>query len=573
MTSPEYFISLIERIKKAQFGEKSQLVQDAADFLGCSPIKIYRELKKNGFTPNRKQRSDKGEVSLSREEAVTLANLLIESTRQNGKRLLSVGDAIEIAHANGMIVGRVSPATAIRIMREFKVHPEQLKKPTPHVVLRSLNPNHVWEFDVSVCVLYYLDSGGLSVMLESEFYKNKPENVKKIENKRVLRYLATDHYSGAFSLLYIMSAGESQEALFNFMIHAFSKKDNELMHGVPQILLWDKGSANTSFLIKNFLDRMTVKHIAHTTHNPRAKGQVESTHNLIERQFEGRLYLLKVQDIDDLNAKAQTWSRWFQSTKIHRRHGHTRYGMWQTIKKEQLRLCPSREVCESLLQTKPEKRKVRGDLTITYAPKGDKTRIYRVAHLPDVRVGDEIEVCINPYKSPCIDAVVYEKDGTAVHFNCEPTEMDNAGFPMNSPVIGEQMKSAPHTPNETVRQEMMQQAYGVSTSQEVEKLKKQKTPAFNGEVDPFTYLEKETLPNFITRKGEEIQVDAPKRVSEAITAIRALGIIKEQLGRNLKPNESKWFLSSYPNGISEEEIPDVVAQINGDISPKLQGVG
>lgn len=59
-----------------------------------------------------------------------------------------------------------------------------------------------------MCVLYYLDRGGLAVMDKKEFYKNKPQNVKRIANERVLRYLVTDHYSGAFYLHYFLAAGE-----------------------------------------------------------------------------------------------------------------------------------------------------------------------------------------------------------------------------------------------------------------------------------------------------------------------------------------------------------------------------
>ncbi|MGL1089448.1 transposase, partial [Vibrio vulnificus] len=75
-----------------------------------------------------------------------------------------------------------------------------------------------------------------------------------------------------------------------------------------------------------------------TPGRPWAKGQVESTHNLVERRFEGRLAFMTVHSIEELNQQATRWSVGFQSLVEHGRHKKTRFGMWQTIQNEQLRL-------------------------------------------------------------------------------------------------------------------------------------------------------------------------------------------------------------------------------------------
>ena len=58
---------------------------------------------------------------------------------------------------------------------------KQLNAPTPHTDMRSLHPNHVHLVDVSTCIQYYLDDGGMKIMRQDEFYKNKFENFKKVK--------------------------------------------------------------------------------------------------------------------------------------------------------------------------------------------------------------------------------------------------------------------------------------------------------------------------------------------------------------------------------------------------------
>lgn len=88
-----------------------------------------------------------------------------------------------------------------------------------------------------------------------------------------MRYLATDHYSGAFFLRYYLAPGENTETITQFLLEAFCERDTgELMYGVPQILIWDAGSANIAHQTRHMLDMLEVKHIAHTPGRPWAKG-------------------------------------------------------------------------------------------------------------------------------------------------------------------------------------------------------------------------------------------------------------------------------------------------------------
>ena len=70
-----------------------------------------------------------------------------------------------------------------RALRQHHMHPDQLRAPSPALELASLHPNHVWQLDASICVLYYLKirlkgSGdtGLRVMSAAEFNKTNPQS-------------------------------------------------------------------------------------------------------------------------------------------------------------------------------------------------------------------------------------------------------------------------------------------------------------------------------------------------------------------------------------------------------------
>lgn len=566
--SLQYFTRLAERIQQAPRGQRGALVEEAVAFLGWSKNRVYEGLRKAGWVSGRKRRADRGKRKLSDEEARLVAGMVHESRRTNGKKMLPMKVALEIAKESGKILPDVSTASLSRAMRDASVHPTQLARPTPHITMRSLHPNHVWQFDVSVCVLYYLDQGGLSVMDEKRFYKNKPENLKRVAKQRVLRYLVTDHCSGAFFLRYYLAPGETQEVLFDFLVEAFTGVDDPKnpFRGVPFWLIWDAGSANQASLVRNFLDRLEIKHQAHTPGNPRAKGQVETMHNVIERAFESRLFMMHVRNIDHLNELAREWMVWFNSTQAHSRHGFTRYGMWQTIREDQLRLCPPRELCQELLRTEPEKRQVGGNLTVRYAIKGYGSAEYSIRHIPGVRVGDTIEVCVNPYRAPNIYVLDEDEQGNEVRWECEPIALDGAGFPLDAPVFGEEYKAQPATPTDTARTRIAKEAYGVETNAKVDQARKRKQPAFLGKVEPFADVQAQPLPSFMRRRGTELEVPGQFQVElRPLSHVEAFKRLTTLAERALQADENRALRDLFPDGIPEEALAPLAEQLRSGL--------
>jgi transposase InsO family protein len=580
----QYLIDVGARLESAGHGKRGELIRQAAKTLNYREQWIRERLKDLGFVKSRKQRSDRGQSSVTREQCIQVSNLIMQASRDNGKQLMSLKQAVEIASANGLISSDVAEITVSREMRRHRVHPEQMSKPKPHTEVRSRHPNHVWQFDVSVCVLYYLPkSEGLKVMPRDEFYKNKLENVYRIKNDRVLRYLVTDHNSGAFFVKYYNTPGENAETLVEFLLDAFSKREGDPLHGVPFMLVWDAGTANQSHLVKGMLNRLQVDHRTHEVGSPRAKGQVERTHNLVECEFESRLSMYRIDSIEQLNEKAQQWAQMFNGVRKHRRHGHTRYGLWQTIRPEHLRICPPRELCRSLLQkARPVTRKVAGDLTIFYAIAGVGSHTYSVECISDVCVGELVQVTYNPYQAPAVTVIHENLEGDKIHYDLEPIERDAAGFKASAPVYGESYAAMRETPTDELRKQMNRKAYGVETDQAVKDARKARKPAFEGQIDPFADVAAASVPDFMQRKGQALELQQPKRaITSRMPYVKAVPIVRDSIGLEAGSEATKQltreFKQRYPEGITDEELSEFTGQMARKFGmaaePLLGGVG
>ncbi|MDP3816204.1 hypothetical protein [Pseudomonas sp.] len=245
-------VDLVRALDAAGHGRRTALCRAAAHDLGLSLATLYRKLEEvTVVTTTRKRRADAGKSDLTRQEALAISAALIESARRNEKRLYSLGDAVDALRISGMIraeavdkaTGELRPMSlsAIgRALHSYKLHPDQLLAPAPVTELASTHPNHVWQIDASICVLYYLKPGadsktnGLRVMDAAEFYKNKPKNLLRVAMDRVWSYEITDHASGWIYLEYVMGA-ESGENLCSVLINAMQERgDADILTVAPR---------------------------------------------------------------------------------------------------------------------------------------------------------------------------------------------------------------------------------------------------------------------------------------------------------------------------------------------------
>jgi len=574
----DYLRGVALRLRAAGHGQRGPLIAEAMSWLGLSKETLYKRLKTVGWSSGRKLRADKGDSRVSEAEVKVVAGILRASQRQTGKELLPVGDAIDIALANGLLAERVAPETMLRLMRRHDCHPRQLARPEPHVNMRSLHPNHVWQLDASVCVLYYLRNGRVGVMDERKFNARKPRDLAKVSNQRVMRYACTDHTTGNVLARYYNVAGEDQQTLFDFLMWAMHRTDGHVMHGVPWMLVWDAGSANQSHAIGALLTALMIRHWAHVPGNPRAKGQVEGVHNIIERKFEGRLTFARIDSVEQLNAEMDQWLRAFNGTAIHSRHKHTRDGLWQTIRQEQLRLCPPVEVCQVLMHSKPVTRTVKGNLTVQFTAKGFAPAVYSVEAVPNVRAGESVTVAVNPYRAPNIFIIGEAEDGSTRYVECEPIATDHVGFFAAAPVFGESYASKADTAVDTARKDINEAVYGERETLDAIAARNKGRLAFNGQIDPFrdTHEKAASAPSHILRRGTDMDVPDPVYVElKPLSHVQALFELRARLGRSVAPAEAALVAELYPDGVPETDLDALALRITQPVPqrPRLSVVG
>lgn len=568
-------VQLVQDIAIAPRGSKKALYLTACNDLGnISLPTLYRYLEEVTVKPERKQRSDAGDVLLCREDAIAISAALMTSHRKTAKRLLSIGQAVDVMRANGEVraefvdpatgeVKRLSDSAIARALRQYGLHPDQLNRPTPAVELKSLHPNHVWQIDASICVLYYLNArtekeSGLQVMDREKFYKNKPSNLKRIEADRVWSYEVTDHNSGAIYVNYVLGA-ESGTNLAESFIGAIQKREGDPMHGVPFILMMDMGSANTSGLFGNLARRLQVQLIAHAPGNARATGQVEKARDLIERSFESGLRLRPVRDLAELNAQAQRWACWYNGNKVHSRHGKTRFEQWMTIGPEQLRIAPPSALCFELLTHTPESRKVTDFLTVSF-----KGREFCVRTVPGVMVGEKLQITLNPYVLDAAQVVLKDADGNELLHSIPVITKDDAGFSEQANTIGEDYARPADTRLETHRKEVERFAYDAVTDEEAAAKRKAGATPFGGRIDPFKVIEQAPQRTFLPKRGAELvaavstrSTPLPVRVLTQFEAAQAL-VAK---GMTLNAELVATLKNLHGDGVPEDELDALHARL------------
>lgn len=108
----DYLRCLAKRLDEAPAGSKKEIIQGACAFLGKCEQTIYELLNGVGWNASRKPRNDRGKLSVTKKEAMIVSCMVMESCRENGKKTLSVKNAIKIAIDNDLIVSGLPSSCA-----------------------------------------------------------------------------------------------------------------------------------------------------------------------------------------------------------------------------------------------------------------------------------------------------------------------------------------------------------------------------------------------------------------------------------------------------------------------------
>ncbi len=579
-------VAVAQAAAAAGHGGKQDIYNKACADLGVSLATLHRQLERvKVTTKTRKQRCDAGNSGLTLDEAKLLSGVLMETIKQNGKRLYSITDAVAGLRINNLIraeridktTGELIPmsdSAISRAMKNYGVHPDQLLAPAPHLEMASLHPNHVWQIDASLCVLYYLkplknQANGLQVMDADKFYKNKPKNLKNIMADRVWSYEITDHTSGWIYVEYVMGA-ESGENLCNVLINALQERSGEgdVLHGVPKILYMDPGSANTSAMAKNLCRSLGIEAIAHAPGEARATGQVENARNIIERKFEAGLKFQPVADLAELNALAAQWRAVFNCTAVHRRHGKNRTDIWMQISAEQLIKAPSVEVCRELAVAEPVSRKVTPKLRVNFH--GDE---YDVGQVPGIAVHEKVMVTRNPWRSDAAQVVMRDEHGHEVFHVVNKVHKTEFGFAENSPVYGDGFSSIADTEAQKAKASVEQMMTDTETPTDAQAARKQKALPLGGKYQPFKALDDANLPTFMPRRGTEHDLNLPTLALPPLSHVQAAKRLRTRLGDAWNAASFEWLQQRYPEGVPEDELEIIEQKLRQPEAAPLRVVG
>lgn len=512
------------QLLEAPHGEKRRIAASLADQLGCSVQTAYRRLSAVvGTVKPRKRRSDAGALALSRDEAITIAALVEETRKLTRTGALPVEDAVEILRTNNRInAARVnedtgewlplSTSSICRALRHYGLHRDQLAAPSPAARLSSPHPNYLWQVDASVSRQFYLADDGTRVMPKAEFYRGKPGNFQRIADRRIWRYVITDHASGCIELFYVLGA-ESSANLLASLMHAMTQRAQGTMHGIPARLMMDPGSAMIAGTTRNFLEACGIDPIVNEVGNARAKGQVENAHYLVETHFEAMLKLrAPVTSLEEINTLGQQWSRAFNATRLHTRHGMTRRDAWLRITAEQLVLAPAIPVLRSLANAAPKPCTVR-DGMVRF--KGES---FDVRGVPGLVNGQRIAVVANAMDVEGSVRVLMPgvEDTKPVHYIARRIHRGEWGFLDTAAQVGTEFKSLPETPADAARKELERVAMEVQTDAEAVAARKTKRLAFGGNVDPMKHVREAHVAPALPRAGVAGRVDAPVLAEQRI---------------------------------------------------------
>lgn len=591
--------------------EAAPRIKALAVHYGVTTATINRWASQRGIR-FRKERSNKGQSKATRDVCMGVSTLQWTSRRVSNKIPLPACDAMQMLEDSGRETGGVSIPWMRARLRQERLSAKHLTAPSPHVRLLSDHPNHVCQFDVTNCLQYFLDTkkGMGERDTEMTMYANKVVETVKTIKKQLLRYVFVDHCSGAFYMEYFYASGERAADGADFLYRAMRPKDELIkktwpdscpgtrtdlsgdtfrspvelpkhvplpvhvpsklgkyrFHGVPFILVADRGSIVSAKANQALFDYLRIKLEPHMPGNPRAKGAVEGMMKYINR-FEARLKFQRPADLEELNRWALDWCIYVNAV-CKMRGSAPRSIQWSSITAAQLRLCP--DYAQYHLGIK--------EPTITRTAGGD--RIISVDGLsyqvPDSQAAKQVvSVVRHPYEFPKVE----------VHFNgyvwlCDPIPRDQYNRLTNGVRYGE-YKSPRHTETQKAKTEMEKKAEELGITWKGTGDKRMAVAPPVGFTSPLTVFghqaDKVGNIEFIERKGTPLAVKQPEapenqaitssaaEVSRSIAARRiSFYTFLKQLSAEIgivEPPLHETLRVKYENGIEINEAEEVISKI------------
>ena len=551
------YVKKMEGAKSA--AERKAIIAELCRMFAFSQAKAYKVLKEAGWQSGRKERKDAGSSGIAQEELKLVASVLRNSVRKNGKATMGVPLARSILQANGITIP-IADSRLRELLAENSLSLADAEIPRPHRTMRTLYPNQVHQADPSVCLIWFAPNGEQKLYDADEVYKNKNPREGKL---KCWRYVLTDHTSGSICVRYYAAMGESAVNMYDFLLYAWGQKQNPLyvFHGLPELLIWDCGTGNTARAVTAALTALKVETKPHLPGNPRAKGQVEVSNNIVETQFESRLKLEPVHSFAALNEAAERWCAAYnanliegQDTRI-TRHGKkigSRTELWQRILPKQLRELPNPVICRQIFTAGIQTRRVGGDLSVSIVhPHVKESLRYSLQGLRGVTVGQTVNVQPVLVSATPTVRVSFQYNGELVAYEVEPIEYDENGFDITAPVPGVNYKTAGFTDREETSKELTALAKGSK--------ERPFTEVTGGKgLTAHSHIDAQSL--FIrSQTGTQITVDSVQMHDILISGAEAAKRIKARLGY-VPDGFLERMKAEYENNVPSQAIDELAAE-------------
>lgn len=554
------------KLQDAPHGLRAAIVAEACAHLNCGQATLYRKLARVGHSSGRKRRSDAGTSVLTLEQLRVLSAVLMASYNRKDQRM-PINTALEMVAASQRASGSpwpdVSPSTASRQLYEHRLHPEQLSQPAQSVMLTSLHPNHVWQVDSTTGAFYYMPRGEkLQWMDEAAFNKNKVSNLVRVHNDLLTRYSVADHTTHAFKARYY-SGGESVRNLLDFMVWAIWKQDASPMCGAPLILMTDQGPANKSLAMELFCKRLGIEHIMHAPGAARVTGSVEKIHDLERMHFETRFRFWdkRLVDRDVLNDEVERWAAAFCSSRVHRRHGRTRFGGWMEISRYPgaLRMPASLEVLREAATTEPVTVRVGNNMRISF-----KGQPFNLELVPGVIAGLQVQVAMNVYRAPAIDVACVDRDTGEVTWHVVEPEVRTEWQYDGRRVVGQGYQAPAKDELDHNRDAALREAYrtgdALPTLEQAQAMRRANAQAFAGRLDSMADVAATVVPTYLPRRSTLLELPTREVVARTISIVEACKRLREMLGADYKPQIFAALSDAHGTGVPEDALPAIAEQ-------------
>jgi hypothetical protein len=350
------------------------------------------------------------------------------------------------------------------------------------------------------------------------------------------------------------------------------------LHGVPFMLYTDQGGAFKAAAFRNFCSAMDIRQRWHAPRNSRATGSAESSQNITERGYESRLRFLDPASITiaRMNAMAELWMHARNGAKKHSRHGMAPYAAWATIGTEHLRLAPAMEIMRELPVSLAQPRQVKGDMTVSFATKGQGSRDYSVRYVPGVSPRDKVLVAVNPLAAPAVRVGVTDRDtGEIVWHRVEPVAEGWMGYNADAPVLGkDDYKAMPATPADERRARIAAQAFataaGPATPAQAAAAQKAGASPYVGQFDPFADIKAKAaaLPAYLQRAGMPHAAAAPAMEPVRLSVAAVCKRMRLDLQGDYDPGTYAWLSERYGDaGVPEDVVTGLIAARRQALNP------